>query len=295
MTKGLFQKQMTRRTIVSGGLTCAIAWISPSRIASDLGLCEPSLWRSWNRKRVTRNGNLYAFSGAQPESTVIAVTWQELRSRSIDDRTEESRLRIHAGSKSWDFMVETRTASSEMGQDGDIAVYIGEILSPARAPQGGSVKAVVMSVPDRALVENGSTAIWAERFESGLRERIGTPFLSSLVAGSDEVAHLYHSCSPAEDRRLLLEPLAKEIEARARVRVADPEGHGRRLAVALLPDVLHYDPTLPSGYTFAARNGRHPSESSIELVNTILEGAPFSKASEGAHRLQKHFPYFRQV
>jgi hypothetical protein len=182
-----------------------------------------------------------------------------------------------------------------MGQDGDIAVYIGEILSPARVLQGGIVKAVVMSAPDRALVENGSTAIWAERFESGLRERIGTPFLSSLVAGSDEVAHLYHSCSPAEDRRVLLQPLARQIAARARTRVADPEGHGRRLASALLPDVLHYDPNLPSGYTFASRNGRHPSESSTELVNTILEGAASSKASEGAHHVKKHFPYFRQA
>jgi hypothetical protein len=206
-----------------------------------------------------------------------------------------SKLRIHAGSKSWDFMVGSRTATSEIVQDGDIAVYIGEIISPTKVTQRRIVKAVVMCAPNRVLVDNCSTGIWAERFEFGLRERIGTPFLSSLAAGSDQLACIYHSCSPAEDRRLLMQPLAREIAARARTRVANPEGHGRRLASALLPDVLHYDPNLPSGYTFASRNGRHPSESSTELVNTILEGAPSSKASEGAHHLKKHFPYFRQA
>ena len=295
MTKGLLQRQMTRRTIVSGGLSCAMAWIIPSRLVSDFDLFEPALRCSWNRKEVTRNGNLYAFPGARPESTVIAVTWQELRSRVTNDRTKKSKLRIHAGPKSWDFMVGSRTATSEIVQDGDIAVYIGEILSPTKVTQGRIVRAVVMCAPNRMLVDNCSTGIWAERFEFGLRERIGTPFLSSLAAGSDQVAFLYHSGSPAGDRRLLMQPLAREIAARARTRVANPEGHGYRLASALLPDVLHYDPNLPSGYTFASRNGRHPSESSTELVNTILEGAPSSKASEGAHDLKKHFPYFRQA
>ena len=295
MTKGLLQRQMTRRTIVSGGLSCAMAWIIPSRLVSDFDLFEPALRCSWNRKEVTRNGNLYAFPGARPESTVIAVTWQELRSGAINDRTKKSKLRIHAGSKSWDFMVGSRTATSEVGQDADTALYIGEIPSPTELPQRMILKAAVISAPNRTIADRDSIGIWAERFESGLRERIGTPFLSTLVAGSDQLACIYHSCSPAEDRTLLMQPLAREIAARARARVADAEGHGRRLAVALLPDVLHYDPTLPAGYTFAARNGRHPSESSIELVNTILEGAPSSKASEGAHDLKKHFPYFRQA
>jgi hypothetical protein len=295
MTKGLFQRQMTRRTIVSGGLSCAMAWIIPSRLVSDFDLFEPAFRRSWNRKEVTRNGNLYAFPGARPESTVIAVTWQETRSRVINDRTKKSKLRIHAGSKSWDFMVGSRTATSEIVQDGDISVYISEILSPRELPPRMILKAAVITAPNRAIADRDSIGIWAERFESGLRERIGTPFLSTLVAGSDQLACIYHSCSPAEDRRLLMQPLAREIAARARARVADPEGHGRRLASALLPDVLHYDPNLPSGYTFASRNGRHPSESSTELVNTILGGAPSSKASEGVHHLKKHFPYFRQA
>ena len=140
MTKGLLQRQMTRRTIVSGGLSCAMAWIIPSRLVSDFDLFEPALRCSWNRKEVTRNGNLYAFPGARPESTVIAVTWQELRSRVTNDRTKKSKLRIHAGPKSWDFMVGSRTATSEIVQDGDIAVYIGEILSPTKVTAGKNCK-----------------------------------------------------------------------------------------------------------------------------------------------------------
>ena len=188
MTKGLLQRQMTRRTIVSGGLSCAMAWIIPSRLVSDFDLFEPALRCSWNRKEVTRNGNLYAFPGARPESTVIAVTWQELRSGAINDRTKKSKLRIHAGSKSWDFMVGSRTATSEVGQDADIALYIGEIPSPTELPQRMILKAAVISAPNRMIADRDSIGIWAERFESGLRERIGTPFLSTLVAGSDQLA-----------------------------------------------------------------------------------------------------------
>jgi hypothetical protein len=57
---------------------------------------------------------------------------------------------------------------------------------------------------------------------------------------------------------------------------------------------MKYDPWLPSGFTFAACNGRHPTEPDSTIVNSILNGFP---GDEGpAHRsltLQSSFPYFQ--
>jgi hypothetical protein len=94
-----------------------------------------------------------------------------------------------------------------------------------------------------------------------------------------------------------MQPLARAIAMRARARgqIADPEAHGRRLAATFLPDVLYYDSKLPFGYTFASRNGRHPSESTVELVNTIVEGGPFSHMPMATYRLERQFPYFRRA
>jgi hypothetical protein len=72
----------------------------------------------------------------------------------------------------------------------------------------------------------------------------------------------------------LLRPLEFEISRRLRAAGSqvNPESHGRRLASLLLPDVLRYDPHLPVGFTFAARNGRHPLESADEMVYATLNG-----------------------
>ena len=62
------------------------------------------------------------------------------------------------------------------------------------------------------------------------------------------------------------------------------EAHGKRLASRLLPDVLHYNPKLPAGFTFAAQNGRHPGDASARIVDTICNGSPAFTSGEEKRR-----------
>ena len=138
--------------------------------------------------------------------------------------------------------------------------------------------------------------IWAERLvQDGTRQRIGSPFLSELLARDPGLAEVYHAISPENDRELLMPNLAAAITLHARNTgsVGDPEGHGWRVAGLLLPDVLRYGPRLPTGFTFAGQNGRHPTEAAEDIIATILGGvvAPHNR-DKVSHRLQEQFPYF---
>jgi hypothetical protein len=142
----------------------------------------------------------------------------------------------------------------------------------------------------------GTTAIWAERLTNfSSRQRIGSPFLAEIVAGNPSLAALYHSTWPAEDTVALETGVANEIAEKARAgdRIHRPEAYGRRMASILLPDVLHYDPKLPLGFTFAGQNGRHPEEASEVVVNAILQGYP-DWSPRTTYRLKETFPYFPQ-
>lgn len=132
----------------------------------------------------------------------------------------------------------------------------------------------------------------------GLRQRIGRPFLSDLVAENEGLAAIYHSLTPAEDRDMLMKPLATAIADRLRANgmAVNTTSHGRRLASALLPDVLRYDLHRPTGFTFAAQNGRHPAESAGEMVSAFLNGgAPSATSVRSERQTVETFPYFRQM
>jgi len=146
----------------------------------------------------------------------------------------------------------------------------------------------------------GALGIWAERLTPASRYRFGSPFLSALIAENHSIGQRYHSICPAQDRQFLESRLAHVISvgARATAWVKDPDSYGRRLASALLPDTLHYDTELPFGFTFAARNGRHPEEALQGVVNSVLTGSPLSdseavwKSSAAKFHLSREFPYF---
>jgi hypothetical protein len=39
----------------------------------------------------------------------------------------------------------------------------------------------------------------------------------------------------------------------------------------LLPDVIHFNPKLPVGFTFAAQNGCHPGDGAREIAASLLD------------------------
>jgi hypothetical protein len=194
------------------------------------------------------------------------------------------------GVQSWRVPILDSTADGTSWQQDGCRIFVGKA-----AKQAG---ALVMEAPNKLLNGGGPISVWAERFaQTGSRQRLGSPFIATIVAEDGELARRYHSLSPADDRAELMESIAGAIASRAQRNgfAGDPGAYGKRLAARLLPDTLHYDSQLPSGFTFAAQNGRHPAEASNLVVDTILNGSPAFTAEASVAQLQTGFPYFSQI
>jgi hypothetical protein len=288
MIKTVPEGSITRRGLLRGGVACALASAVPTDLLGEAIFRDASQTSSSEHSPSPFQPELYAFRGTGQESIVIAVTWAE-------ESTCNCMVRIHAGTKTWQFKVPAHGSFQSL-HTSESSLFIGKVVAPARA-YGGIMTAVVMEVDACPIGQHGPSEIWAERMVGGLRQRIGAPFLSNILKDHTKLASLYHSSSPETDRTLLLQPLSIEIARRLRTAgsVVNPDSHAFRLANALLPDVLHYDPRLPAGFTFAAQNGRHPSESSDEVVHTVLNGGkPSGPAGAGSQSFVKSFPYFEQ-
>jgi hypothetical protein len=264
-------RTITRRTILGGSIACAVASMIPQTLLGELSGLQQG------------RANLYVFPGAQPGTTVIVSTWPNPTGRNLD-------VRVHTGAQSWRVQILDSAANGASWQQDGCRIFAGNVAK--------HLGAVVMEAPNRILNGGGPITVWAERFtQTGSRQRLGSPFLASIVAEDGELARRYHALAPTNDRAELMESVAGVIASRARRSglSGDPGAYGKRLAARLLPDVLHYDSRLPAGFTFAAQNGRHPAEASALVVDTMLNGSPAFTAEERVAQLQNGFPYFSQA
>jgi hypothetical protein len=263
-------RAITRRTILGGSLACAVASVIPQSLLGEMSGSQQG------------RANLYVFPGAQTGTTVIATTWP-------DPTGKTHQLRFHVGEQSWRVQILDSTAHGACWQQDGCRIFAGNVAE--------QVGAVVMEAPNEILNGGGPIRVWAERItQTGARQRLGSPFVSSIVAEDRELARRYHSLLPIDDRAELMESVAGVIASRAQRSglSGDPAAYGKRLAAHFLPDVLHYDSRLPSGFTFAAQNGRHPAEASALVVDTILNGSP-TFTPEARVALQTSFPYLSQA
>lgn len=270
ITRNFEATSMTRRTILSGGIACAVASAIPRRLLAEI--------TGWKQSRA----NLYVFPGFQKDTTVLAATWRAPMRKNL-------RVKIHAGKQSWNVQVVDNRADSASFILDDCRIFAGNVSEHATA--------VIVESPNRMLSGRGAIGVWAERFtDAGSRQRTGSPFIAAMVAENHQLERHYDFISPAEDPAELASDVANAIAARARKHgfVGDPDAYGRRLASRLLPDVLHYDPELPTGFTFAAQNGRHPGENSALVVDTILNGSPAFTTEAPIPQWQTRFPYLSQ-
>jgi hypothetical protein len=154
--------------------------------------------------------------------------------------------------------------------------------------------AALLELPVDTLKLNN---IWAEQVTSGShRHRVASPFLAALIAESAPLARAYDAGSPETDSIALREPVASTIARMAEQGhySGDASAYGQRLALTILPDVLSYDPQLPQGFTFAARNGRHPDDADFAVAHSMLTGTPVSgNMIRRTANLQPSFPYFQ--
>jgi hypothetical protein len=104
------------------------------------------------------------------------------------------------------------------------------------------------------------------------------------------------SAIPTSTVRRSLLPIGRRLSMGAATRIGS-EGRARakRLTARLLPDTLRFDPASPSGFTFAAMNGRRVEDTIDPIVRTLLAGAPCSGGSTGRYQASGLFPYFARV
>ncbi len=282
---------VTRRTVLGGLLASAVASMVPSTVFAEVVnfAADGSPHGSNSNK-----ANLYAFPGVQPETTVIAATWPVRLNRFDSTAQKESQVTIHAGARMWDAELPGSAMDAALSEQHGCRIFAGSVATQP-GTDGAVLKAVIIEIPKKVLAGSGALDIWAERvLHTGQRQRVGSPFIAALVAEDAGLARSYHNISPSDDRAMLMEDVVKAIAAKGRKsRMAgDPDAYARRVASRLLPDVLHYDPQWPSGFTFAAQNGRHPEELSDLVVDTILNGSPAPGSPKADVRLQKPFPFF---
>jgi hypothetical protein len=292
--KNLEAKTVTRRTVLGGALASAVVSMVPPDVLAEIAGSAAFGGNGDTQTLDPNSANLYAFPGVQPGTTVIAATWPVRLNRFDRGARKESQVTIHAGSQKWNVTLPGGAMDAGLLEQQGCRVFAGSVATQP-GTDGVVLKAVVIEVPDKMLSSSGPIDIWAERvMHTGLRRRVGSPFLAALVAEDAALANSYHSISPSNDRAILTQDIVNAIAAKARNSgmAGDPEAHGRRLASRLLPDVLRYDPKMPSGFTFAAQNGRHPEEVSDLVVDTILSGSPALGAAKVDVRLQDRFPFF---
>jgi hypothetical protein len=285
--------RVTRRTLLAGGIVGGLACLLPREILAEIAMRDGSDVAPSRTRLSVENPNLYAFAGPNREP-VIALTWSE---RSLDPwrRADPmAEVHIHMSSMSRSIPIPLRNLKMDEWSENGYRIFTGSICG-ASASEARHLEAIVLETPAHLVSDEGTLEIWAElRSVSGKRQRVGSPFLSELVASNGVPADLYHTGSPQDDRSRLTTAVAKAVAVRAREagNVSEPEQYGRRIALDLLPDVLRFDPALPSGFTFASRNGRHPAESSDVVVNSILSGSPYLGNSSASTFLKSEFPYF---
>lgn len=281
---------VTRRTVLGGLLASTVASMVPSTVFAEV--VDFGADGSFHRPN-SNKASLYAFPGVQPETTVIAATWPVPLNRFDSSAQKESQVTIHSGARRWDVEL-PGSVDAALSEQRGCRIFAGSVATQPGS-DGVVLKAVIFEMPKELLPGSGALDIWAERvLHTGQRQRVGSPFIAALVAEDAGLARSYHNISPSDDRAMIMEDVVKAIAAKGRKSgmAGDPDAYARRVASRLLPDVLHYDPQWPSGFTFAAQNGRHPEEVSDLVVDTILSGSPAAGSPKADVRLQKPFPFF---
>jgi hypothetical protein len=278
---------LTRRVVLTGGLGCALTLLVTQRVLGAGANGPPQ--SATGLIAVSGNSELYVFRGTDENRTVIAATWMAMHDHG-------STLRVHAGDQSWAVEIPDQHSSPTFTQDRGCLIFAGDIENRF-VGHDTRFKAVVIELPTEKISQGGSIPVWAERIsEQGRRLRMGSPFIAKLIAGNVPIAKLYHASSPAQDGEEFTRLVADAIAANAQANGCASNAHlyGRRVASAITPDALRYDPQLPVGFTFAAQNGRHPDDAAQSVVDTVLNATPTAQVSQSRFSLRGDFPYFSQ-
>lgn len=124
-------------------------------------------------------------------------------------------------------------------------------------------------------------------------QRCGRPNLAATFLDDPQHSLRYNGTTPdtdlAEFGPLVVQTTA-DLVRRAGT-TSDPEGHGRMVAKALLPDLIPFDPTLPASFGFAGINGRGLRDDFGAVVYSTIFNHPMRTALAPLADLRAEWPY----
>jgi hypothetical protein len=148
------------------------------------------------------------------------------------------------------------------------------------------VCSIVLEVPNSALATK-DMGLWARTLQrsgdSWIQvDRTGRPSQGIFLAGDHRAAYI--TAEPVDDARFI--PVyAHSLEHAG----GYTEEEADRVASALLPDLLHFDPTRPASYP---TNGRTLTDDALDHFLSILTNGKVTTDAVGPHRdLLTQFPY----
>ena len=272
---------------------------SPSRrllltgCASLVATASFAPWVTWSAPVDGPQGDLFAFTAPTKRDLVFALAL----SPSPFGQTERDPLtvRLHAGASSWMVGPFALQDTQDVLSDGT-CFFSGQVWRTASNGVRSIAHLIAISTPAEQMPPV-TLAVWAEIVGTGgARWRIGNPLVSRLLADDARLAQLHAALHPAMDVHVLSDAIARCMATRPTCELGvNSQARAKRLAALILPDTLQFDPTRPSGFTFAAINGRRVEDAIDPVVQTVLAGAPRPCRGTRCYRAISQFPYFAKA
>jgi hypothetical protein len=263
---------VSRRAILQGGAAFLALGLNPSFSMSAVMPQDQKF-------------ELFAFKAPASGYSVFAVVLPDDAVKPM--RRTGAVVHIHAGRESWALPIGSDDCVTR--QEG--RAFVGPIHFSAQNSMAARL-AVVLEAPTNSAKSDETIDVWAEvRWGDGSKSRVGSPVVAEIVARDPSFSEVYNEITPDLDHALLEEALASRLSTMS-LAVEDPEARAHRLASILLPDVIHFTPGAPVGFNFADRNGRHPSDPTQAVVDTMIAGVVLPGRASEAIKLASEFPYF---
>ena len=188
--------------------------------------------------------------------------------------TEAGDYRFFAGWRSDPFFFDTMGALNDLQFTGDDFFAEKDVCSIVLEVPNSALGSGRMGLWHRTVVGRGGEWVQVER---------GALASQSVFLPGDEKA-AYQAGQPADDARFI-PVFAHSLEHTGGY---SPE-EARRVAAALLPDILPYDPSKPASYP---ANGRTLTDDAIDVFLSILTNGRVKRDNVGPHTdLLASFPY----
>ncbi len=246
-------------------------------------------WITWGAPAERPQGDVFAFTARGKRDLVFALA---LSPRPFG-QTERDLLtvRLHAGDFSWIVGPFALQDTEDALSDGT-RLFSGQVWRTASNGVRAMAHLIAVASPAEHVLP-GTLGVWAEIVgRGGARWRIGNPVVSQLLMDDARLAQLH----PVINVQVLSDAIERRMATISTGRLGpNSQAHAKRLAALILPDTLQFDPARPSGFTFAAMNGRRVEDAIDPVIQTVLAGAPRPGRGTRNYHATSQFPYFAKA